>query len=54
MTSVNVPIIAGAARLTGLRDRADMLIVATALQHNAPLVTNDARIVDSGFVWVIG
>jgi PIN domain nuclease of toxin-antitoxin system len=51
---LSVPIIAGAARLTGLRDPADMLIVATALHHGAPLVTNDGRIEDSGLVQVIG
>ena len=43
----------GAAR-TGLRDPADMLIVATALHHGAPLVTSDGRIEDSGLVQVIG
>ena len=51
---LTVPIIAGAARLTGLRDPADMLIVATALHHGAPLVTNDGRIHDAGVVRVIG
>jgi PIN domain nuclease of toxin-antitoxin system len=51
---LSVPIVAGAARLTGLRDPADMLIVATALHHGAPLVTNDGRIEDSGLVQVIG
>ena len=51
---LSVPIIAGAARLTGLRDPADMLIVATALHHGAPLVTNDERIGDSGVVRAIG
>jgi PIN domain nuclease of toxin-antitoxin system len=51
---LTVPIIAGAARLTGLRDPADMLIVATALHYGAPLLTNDARIDDSGLVQVIG
>ena len=42
-----------AARLTGLRDPADMLIVATALHHGAPLVTSDGRIADSRLVQVI-
>jgi len=51
---LTVPIIAGAARLTGLRDPADMLIVATALHHGAPLLTNDERIHDAGLVQVIG
>lgn len=46
---LTVPIIAEAARLTGLRDAADMLIVATALQFGAPLLTSDGRIGDA--VW---
>jgi len=50
---LTVPILAGAARLTGLRDPADMLIVATALHYGAPLVTNDGRINDSDLVRVI-
>lgn len=51
---LTVPIIAGAARLTGLRDPADMLIVATALHYGAPLLTNDGRIGESGLLHVIG
>ena len=51
---LTVPIIAGAARLTGLRDPADMLIVATALRYGAPLLTNDGRIDGTGLVQVIG
>ena len=51
---LTVPIIAGAARVTGLRDPADLLIVATALHYGAPLLTNDGRIDDSGLVEVIG
>lgn len=51
---LTVPIIGGAARLTGLRDPADMLIVATALQHGARLITNDRRIENSGLVQVVG
>ena len=51
---LTVPIIAGAVRLAGLRDPADMLIVATALHHGAPLLTNDGRIGDSALVQVIG
>jgi PIN domain nuclease of toxin-antitoxin system len=51
---LTVPIMSGAARLTGLRDPADMLIVATALRYGAPLVTNDQRIADSGLVRVVG
>jgi PIN domain nuclease of toxin-antitoxin system len=51
---LTVPIIGGAARLTALRDPADMLIVATALHHGAPLVTNDGRIEDAHLVQVVG
>ena len=54
ITPLTVPVIGGAARLTGLRDPADMLIVATALHHGAPLITNDERIEASGLVQVIG
>jgi PIN domain nuclease of toxin-antitoxin system len=50
---LSVPIVVGAARLTGLRDPADMLIVATALQHGVPLLTSDGRIADSRIVQVI-
>jgi PIN domain nuclease of toxin-antitoxin system len=51
---LTVPTIAEAARLIGLRDPADMLIVATALQYGAPLLTNDERIGNAGLVAVIG
>lgn len=51
---LTVPVMAAAARMAGLRDPADMLIVATALHHGAPLLTNDSRILDSGLVQVIG
>jgi PIN domain nuclease of toxin-antitoxin system len=51
---LTVPIIAGAARLTGLRDPADMLIVATALHYGAPLLTSDGRIDDAHLVRIIG
>ncbi len=54
VVALTVPIIATAARLTALRDPADMLIVATAQQHGARLVTNDARIEESGTVQVVG
>ena len=50
---LTVPVIGGAARLSGLRDPADMLIVATALHHGAPVITNDERITASGIVQVI-
>ena len=42
-----------AARLDRLRDPADQLIVATALERSARLVTRDARIADSEAVEVI-
>jgi PIN domain nuclease of toxin-antitoxin system len=51
---LTVPIIATAARLAVLRDPADMLIVATAQQHGARLVTSDSRIEESGAVQVVG
>ena len=54
IAALTIPILAGAARLTGLRDPADMLIVATALQHGAPLITNDRRIEAWGLVQVVG
>jgi PIN domain nuclease of toxin-antitoxin system len=51
---LTVPIIATASRLAVLRDPADMLIVATAQQHGARLVTSDSRIEESGAVQVVG
>jgi PIN domain nuclease of toxin-antitoxin system len=51
---LTIPIIAGAARLTSLRDPADMLVVATALHYGAPLLSSDARIEEAGLVQVIG
>ena len=42
-----------AVRLDRLRDPADQLIVATALERGARLVTRDARIADSEAVEVI-
>jgi PIN domain nuclease of toxin-antitoxin system len=50
---LTVPVMSAAARLAELPDPADMLIVATALHHGAPLLTNDSRIADSGLVQVI-
>jgi PIN domain nuclease of toxin-antitoxin system len=50
---LSVPIMAMASRLTALRDPADMLIVATAQQFGAPLVTGDGRIEESGTVRVV-
>jgi PIN domain nuclease of toxin-antitoxin system len=45
-----LPIIVAASRLTVLRDPADMLIVATAQQHGARLVTGDGRIQEADVV----
>ncbi len=42
-----------AVRLDRLRDPADQLVVATALERGARLVTSDARIADSEAVAVI-
>jgi len=39
-----------AAALEQLRDPADRLIVATALEHHAPLITKDQRIRDANVV----
>ncbi|MBI1817867.1 MAG: type II toxin-antitoxin system VapC family toxin [Deltaproteobacteria bacterium] len=50
---LSLPIIATAARLTALRDPADMLIVATAQHHGAQLVTSDTRIDDADVVAVV-
>jgi PIN domain nuclease of toxin-antitoxin system len=51
---LSAPIMAAASRLTVLRDPADMLIVATAQQFGAPLVTSDPRIEASSVVRVVG
>ncbi len=50
---ITPPIAAAAGRLKLHGDPADRLIVATALQHGAALVTVDARIVGSGLVKTI-
>ncbi len=42
-----------AARLTALRDPADMLIVATAQHHGARLVTSDTRISETDLIAVV-
>ena len=47
---LTLPVLVTAARFTGLRDPADMLIVATAQQHGARLVTSDARIESANLV----
>lgn len=50
---LTLPIVTTAARLTALKDPADMLIVATAQHHRARLVTNDSRIAEAKLVGVI-
>ncbi|HEV7735163.1 MAG TPA: type II toxin-antitoxin system VapC family toxin [Candidatus Binatia bacterium] len=50
---LTLPVLVTAARLTNLRDPADMLIVATAQQHGASLVTSDTRIEAANLVAVI-
>jgi len=50
---LTVPIMTTASRLAALRDPADMVIVATAQQHGAPLVSSDRRIEESGAVRLI-
>jgi PIN domain nuclease of toxin-antitoxin system len=42
-----------AVRLAGLRDPADQLVVATALERGARLVTSDTRIAEAGAVTVV-
>jgi PIN domain nuclease of toxin-antitoxin system len=53
LVPLSLPTISIAARLDRLRDPADQLIVATALERSARLVTRDARIADSEAVEVI-
>ena len=50
---LSLPIIVTAARLTTLRDPADMLIVATTQHHGARLVTSDTRIEEADLVAVV-
>jgi PIN domain nuclease of toxin-antitoxin system len=50
---LSLPIVTSAVRFDALRDPADQLVVATALQHGARLVTSDARIADADLVPVI-
>lgn len=47
---LSLPIIVAASRLTVLRDPANVLIVATAQQHGARIVTSDARIQEANLV----
>jgi PIN domain nuclease of toxin-antitoxin system len=42
-----------AVRLAGLRDPADQLVVASALERGARLVTSDTRIAETGAVTVV-
>ena len=46
-------VVSSAVRLTQLRDPGDQLVVATALERGARLVTSDARIADAELVPVI-
>lgn len=50
---LSLPVIVTAARLTALRDPADMLIVATAQHHGARLVTSDTRISETDLIAVV-
>ena len=50
---LSLPIIVTAARLTTLRDPADMLIVARAQHHGARLVTSDTPIEEADLVAVV-
>ncbi|MFN8625211.1 MAG: type II toxin-antitoxin system VapC family toxin [Candidatus Binatia bacterium] len=50
---LSLPIIVTAARLTALRDLADMLIVATAQHRGARLVTSDTRIEETDLIPVV-
>jgi PIN domain nuclease of toxin-antitoxin system len=53
VVGLSLPIVVNGARLTGLRDPADMLIVATAQHHGARVVTGDERIVEADVVSVV-
>lgn len=50
---LTLAIVSGAVRIEGLSDPADQLIVATALEHGARVVTSDARIHDADAVGVV-
>lgn len=50
---LSLPIVVTAARLTALRDPADMLIVATAQHQGARLVSSDGRINETKLVAVV-
>jgi PIN domain nuclease of toxin-antitoxin system len=51
--ALTLPIVTTAARLRGLRDPADMIIVATAQHQRVRLVTNDTRIAETRLVAVV-
>ena len=51
---LSIAIVAAAVRLDRLRDPADQLVVATALEHGARVVTSDAAVAASELVPVIG
>ncbi len=53
LVPLSLPIIVTAARLTALRDPADMLIVATAQHHGARLVTSDTRIRETDLIPIV-
>jgi PIN domain nuclease of toxin-antitoxin system len=53
VVGLSLPIVVIGARLTGLRDPADMLIVATAQHHGAQLVTSDRRIAEADVVSIV-
>jgi PIN domain nuclease of toxin-antitoxin system len=53
LVPLSLPIATTAARLTALRDPADMLIVATAQHQRARLVTSDGRIEEANLVSVV-
>ena len=44
---LSLGVVSSAVRLTQLRDPADQLVVATALERGARLMTSDARIADA-------
>jgi PIN domain nuclease of toxin-antitoxin system len=50
---LSLPIISAAVRIARLRDPADQLVVATALERGARVVTSDARIADARAVPVV-
>jgi PIN domain nuclease of toxin-antitoxin system len=50
---LSLSIISSAVRLDRLRDPADQIVVATALEHGARLVTSDARMAGAGVVPVV-